>query len=137
MGSPPLPVQRARRRDSSQPSPTTPNRSSPIRESSSIKRPASTSCGSNAETPARNRGKGALFMPDSDLGPPYSLLFLGAFSFFLAVAGTCTGEAWARFGQVVYRAKEPKQFWSLVAMYYLGGSCLVGYFLYKVYGLSN
>jgi hypothetical protein len=43
----------------------------------------------------------------------------------------------ARFGRVVYRAKEPKQFSSLVAMYYLGGLGFVGYFLYKVYGLSN
>ena len=80
-------------------------------------------------------GKGALFMLPSDIRPPYVLLIFGAFSLFLAVAGTCTGEAWARFGQVVYRAKEPKQFWRLVAMYYLGGVCFIGYFLYKVYGL--
>lgn len=40
----------------------------------------------------------------------------------LAVLGTCTGEAWARFGRVVYRAKEPKQFWRLIAIYYLGVS---------------
>jgi len=36
-------------------------------------------------------------------------------------AGTCTGEAWACFGVVVCRDEEPKQFWSLVASYYLGG----------------
>ena len=62
--------------------------------------------------------------------PMYGLLLFGVFSLFLAVAGTCTGEAWARFGRVVYRAKEPKQFWRLVAMYYLGGVCFIGYFLY-------
>jgi hypothetical protein len=67
----------------------------------------------------------------SDLRPPYGLLIFGVFSLFLAVVGTCTGAAWARSGRVVYRAKEPKQFWSLVAMYYLGGLCFVGYFLYK------
>jgi hypothetical protein len=68
----------------------------------------------------------------SDLRPMYGWLLFGVFSLFLAVVGTCTGEAWARFGRVVYRAKEPKQFWRLVAMYYLGGVCFIGYFLYKV-----
>jgi hypothetical protein len=77
------------------------------------------------------------FMPDSDSTPSYELLAFGVFMLLLAVAGTCTGEAWARYGRVVYRAKEPKQFWSLVAAYYLGGLCFVGYFLYKVYGFSN
>jgi len=56
---------------------------------------------------------------------------------FLAVVGTCPGEAWARFGRVVYRAKEPPQFGWLAAMDGLGGLGFVGYFLYKVYGLSN
>jgi hypothetical protein len=78
-----------------------------------------------------------LLVLDSNLRPPYGLLIFGVFSFFLAVSGTCTGEAWARFGRVVYRAKEPKKFWRLVSVYYLGGVCLIGYFLYKVYGLSN
>ena len=84
-----------------------------------------------------SRREKTLLMPDSALRPPYALLVFGAISFFLAVGGTCTGEAWARFGRVVYRAKEPKKFWRLVAMYYLGGICFIGYFLYKVYGLSN
>jgi hypothetical protein len=74
-------------------------------------------------------------VPSSDLSPPYGLLIFGVMSLLLAVVGTCTGEAWARFGQVVYRAKEPKQFWRLIAAYYLAGICFVGYFLYKVYGL--
>jgi hypothetical protein len=78
-----------------------------------------------------------LFILDSDPKPPYAMLAFGGFSFFLAVIGTCTGRAWARFGRVVDRAKEPKQFWSLVAMYYLGGLCLVGYFLLMAYGPSN
>ena len=62
--------------------------------------------------------------------PMYGLLLFGVFSLFVAVAGTCTGQAWARFGRVVYRAKEPKQFWRLVAIYYLGGVGFIGYFLY-------
>jgi hypothetical protein len=58
----------------------------------------------------------------------------GIFSLVLAVNGTCTGEAWARFGRIVYRAKEPKQFRRLVAVQYLGGVFFIGYYLYKVYG---
>jgi len=76
----------------------------------------------------------SLSMP-SHSRPLYGLLIFGAFSLFLAVVGTCTGEAWARFGRVVCRAKEPKQFWGLIAMQYLGGVFLIGYFLYKIYGL--
>lgn len=76
-------------------------------------------------------------MTDSYSRPPYGLLLFGIFSFFMAVLGTCTGVTGARYGGWVYRAKEPKQFWRLVAMYYLGGVCFIGYFLYKVYGLSN
>jgi len=76
-------------------------------------------------------------MPHSDLRPPYGLLIFGLFLLFLAVGGTCTGEAWAYFGQVVHRDKTPKQFWRLVAMHYLVGVCFIGYFLYKVYGPSN
>jgi hypothetical protein len=76
-----------------------------------------------------------LFVPGSYVEPPYGLLWIGIFLLFLAVAGTCTGEAWARFGQRVYRAKDPKQFWWVIAIYSLGGVGFIGYFLYKVYGL--
>ena len=74
-------------------------------------------------------------MPDSYVEKPYGLLWFGIFFLFLAVGGTLTGEAWARFGRVVCRAKEPKEFWWLIAMQYLGGVGLIGYFLYKVYGI--
>jgi len=84
------------------------------------------------EPAGKNR---TLFMPHSDLRPPYGLLILGVFLLVLAVNGTCTAEAWAHFGLVVYRDEEPKQFWWLVASQYLGGLGLIGYFLYKVYGL--
>jgi hypothetical protein len=67
------------------------------------------------------------------LGP----FFLGIFFILLALAGTYSGEAWARNGQVVSRAEKPKQFWSLVAGYYVGGAGLIGYSLYQVYGLPN
>jgi len=85
----------------------------------------------------KQKGQGTLFMPNSDQSPPYGLLIFGVVSLLLAVVGTCTGEAWARFGLVVYRAKERKQFWWLIAAYYLGGVCFVGYFLYQVLASSN
>ena len=73
-------------------------------------------------------------MPGSYVEPPYGLLWFGIFLLLLAVAGTCTGEALTPYGgRVVHRAKEPKEFWWSIAMCYLGGVCLVGYFLYKVY----
>jgi hypothetical protein len=70
------------------------------------------------------------------LGPPYIFLILEIVLFFLGLVETCTGEAWTRLGRVTYRAKEPKQLWRLIAMY-LAGVCFIGYFLYKVYMLSN
>jgi hypothetical protein len=60
-------------------------------------------------------------VPHSDSWPPYGLLIFGVVLLCLGVGGTCTGEAWARFGVVVYRDEEPKQFWLLVATHYLGG----------------
>lgn len=66
---------------------------------------------------------------------PHGRLVFGVFLLFLAVRGTCTGEAWAYLGQVVYRDEEPRQFWLLVAVQFLDGLGLIGYFLYKVYGL--
>jgi hypothetical protein len=78
-----------------------------------------------------------LFVPESDSNPPYGLLLFGGFLFLLAVVATCSGEAWARYGLVVYRDEKPKKFWWLVASYYLGGLGLIGYFLYQVYGLAN
>ncbi len=76
-------------------------------------------------------------MPHSDLRPSYGLLIFGGFLLLLAVNGTCTGEAWGHFDQRVRRDEEPKQFWWLVTSQYLGGLGLIGYFLFKVYGLSN
>ena len=80
-----------------------------------------------------------MFMPDLHLllrGPYFQLIF-GVISFSAAVVWTYTGKAWARFHGWVYRAEEPTDFWGTVAMYYLIGVFLIGYFLYKAYGLSN
>lgn len=76
-------------------------------------------------------------MPDwySLLRSPYIFLILGSISFVVGVISTCTGISWARYGRVVYRAQEPKEFWWDVAICYLGGVWFIGCFLYKVYGL--
>lgn len=74
-------------------------------------------------------------MPDWDtlLSPPYIRLIFGVISFSAGVASTCTGKAWGRYGGWAYRAKEPTQFWLTVALYYLFGVGLIGYFLYQAH----
>jgi len=78
-------------------------------------------------------------MPDlpSLLEPPYIFLILGVITLCVGVVSTCTGETWARYGRVIYRAEEPRQFWQAVATCYIGGVCFIGYFLYQVYSHSN
>jgi hypothetical protein len=82
-------------------------------------------------------GHMTLLAPESFSRSSYDFLIFGVFSLLLSLVGTCTGEVWARFGRVNSRATEPKKFWELIATYYLGGACLIGYFFYRVYGLSN
>ena len=72
----------------------------------------------------------------SSLKLPTILLLMGGVLFYAAVFATFTGKISARFSWV-YRTKEPISFWLLVAAYYLGGVCFIGYFLYKVHGPSN
>jgi hypothetical protein len=74
---------------------------------------------------------------NSLLRRPNIFLILGIISIFAATVFTFSGKAWVRFSGWVYRAKEPGWFWWEVALYYLVGVWFVGYFLYKVYGLSN
>ena len=70
------------------------------------------------------------------LKPPNIYLLIRGILFSLAVYSTFTGKISARFCWV-YRAKEPIVFRLVLATHYLGGVCLLGCFLYKVYGLSN
>lgn len=67
------------------------------------------------------------------LRPPNIFLILGPISLAVGVISTCTGVSWARYGRVIYRAKEPRQFWEDVATCYFIGVCFIGYFLDKVY----
>jgi hypothetical protein len=71
-------------------------------------------------------------MPDwhSQSSSPYFFLILGGISFCAGVVWTCIGKARTRFHGWVYRAQEPIVFWLVVATYYLGGVCSIGYFLY-------
>ena len=64
--------------------------------------------------------------------PPSSLLVLGIAFFLGAVFSTCAGKTWARAGRTIYRAKEPNEFWWVVAIYYFGALLFVG--LYLLYG---
>ncbi len=78
-------------------------------------------------------------MPDlgSLLRPPYIFLILGVISISAAAFFTFSGRVWVRFNGWVYRAEEPRAFWVNVAAYYFVGVCFIGYFLYKVYGISS
>lgn len=71
----------------------------------------------------------------SFLTPPYIYLTLGVVSFLAGAVFMCTGVVWARFGRVVYRAENPREFWENVVVYYIVAVCCIGYFLYKIYGL--
>jgi len=61
--------------------------------------------------------------------PPYILLILGFVLLFGAVVSTCTGVTLARPRGLVYRAKDPSDFWWVVTIYFLGGVLFIGIFL--------
>jgi hypothetical protein len=74
----------------------------------------------------------AQLIPDlQSLIRPYIFLILGVFALSVGAVSTYTGETWARYGRVYYRAKQPKEFWENVVGSYLIG-CFIGYFLYRV-----
>ena len=75
-----------------------------------------------------------MFMPNEDMisRTPYGLLFLGGFCFVLAAAATFSGKAWARFHGLVYRTKQPKQFWEITGGLYLLGLFCLGFYFYLV-----
>lgn len=52
----------------------------------------------------------------------------------MAVGGTLAGRLPGRFGDVSSRAKNPKQYWSALAGYYLAAIGFIGYYLYHRYG---
>jgi cytochrome c biogenesis protein CcdA len=76
-------------------------------------------------------------MPDLFSDPPYILLILGFGLFFGAVVSTCTGKTLARFRGLVYRAKDPSDFWWVVTIYFLGAVLFIGLFLYEAHWFSD
>ncbi len=57
--------------------------------------------------------------------------------FVMAVGGTFAGKLPGRFGEVASRTKDPKQYWSALAGYYLGGIGFIAYYLYKIHAFSS
>jgi hypothetical protein len=74
---------------------------------------------------------------DSQLSWQYFSLFLAIVMFVIAVYGTCTGKLRGRFSDVADRAKDPKRYWTWLAIYYLAGVGFIGVFLYEVGAFSN
>ena len=54
-----------------------------------------------------------------------------------ALGGTLAGKLPGRFGEAASRTKDPKQYWSGLAIYYVAGIGLIGYYLYEVHAFSN
>ncbi len=61
---------------------------------------------------------------------PYFYLIIGVVSLCTGVVSTFTGVTWARFGRVIYRANQPKEFWEDVIACYIIAVCFIGYFVY-------
>jgi hypothetical protein len=88
---------------------------------------------------SREKGR-TLIVADwnSQISSPYYYLIVGVISFSAAVISTWTGKTYGKYGHgLASRAKEPTDFWWTVTIYYIGGACFIGYFLYKVYGHAN
>jgi hypothetical protein len=68
---------------------------------------------------------------------PDIALFFGVLMSVMAVGGTLVGKLPGRFGDVSSRAKNPKQYWSALAGYYLAAIGFFAYYLYQVHAFSN
>ena len=62
-------------------------------------------------------------------------LFCGVLMFAMAVGGSFAGKLPGRFGEASSRSKNPGQYWSALAGYYLASFGFLGYYFYTVYGL--
>jgi hypothetical protein len=79
-----------------------------------------------------SRKKSNLLTLTSAIADTRGWLICGIGLLFLAVGGALTGQTLARYGQIINRSENPKNFWWTVALYFLGGVSLIGYYLYKV-----
>ena len=71
------------------------------------------------------------------LSRPDILFYGGVLMLAIAVAGTCAGKLPGRFGGFASRTKNPGQYWSSLAGYYLVGIGFIGYYIYETHLLSN
>jgi hypothetical protein len=67
----------------------------------------------------------------------YIALAFGMFMLLWTVVATCTGKTWTRFHGWVYRAKDPKRYWTEIATGYVGGVGLIVFFLYQIHAFSK
>jgi hypothetical protein len=65
-------------------------------------------------------------------GPAFSLSF-SVFMLGIALAGTFLGELPRRFGGFAYRTKNPGEYWSCLALYYLCALGFAWYYLYQTH----
>jgi hypothetical protein len=74
-------------------------------------------------------------MPDLDsfLNPKFIYFILGVIFLIAAVVSTCTGKTIARYKGWIYRAKEPSDFWGVVAIYFFGGIICIGIYLCSIF----
>jgi hypothetical protein len=63
---------------------------------------------------------------------PRWFLIVGAVFLIKGTISTFAGQAWARFGSVVYRDKTPKEFWWMIVTDYAIAIGLIGLFLFLV-----
>jgi hypothetical protein len=76
-------------------------------------------------------------MNNSQLIQRYIWLFFGILMFGMAGAAAWTGKLRGRFGEVAYRDKDKKQFWSSLVIYCLFGTVFILYYLFKIRSFSK
>ena len=65
-------------------------------------------------------------------GYPQILFTFGMFIIFMGMVMTWNGRVLDRSFGYVDRDKDPKGFWSGIAMYYLGGLCFIAFYLFEI-----
>lgn len=58
-------------------------------------------------------------------------LVIGIFAIGLGLTETCSGNALPGYGRSVSCDEDPKMFWQVVAIHYVGGVAALGYYLYQ------
>ena len=64
------------------------------------------------------------------------MFFFGMFVIFLAVVYTCIGKVSDHSFGWIERTRDPRGYWSVLALYYLGGLGFVVYYLYRIHAFS-